>query len=232
MKSLQDFKQRLTQSQTAARESRAEAETAQAKLTSSEASWQQQREALDKEIADLKTRYVVIARFQLSDGHSSRHRCKDLGEQNNILHQHLESVSTHAARIKQAASSASTESGVAESTDDDTKLTELRSLVTYLRKEKEIIELQLELGKQENTRFKTQVDHLSRNLEEARQALSEVRSYLSINLAITHEFYRNANVLLRRPLPRSNTASWPRRSTRLRSSGRATQRFAMTATNT
>ena len=61
LKSVQDLKKRLTQSQTTARESRAAAETAQAKLTSSEASWQQQREALDKEIADLKTRYVDIS---------------------------------------------------------------------------------------------------------------------------------------------------------------------------
>ncbi|KAM5539450.1 hypothetical protein V8D89_006902 [Ganoderma adspersum] len=157
LKSVQDLKRRLTHSQTTARESRAAAETAQAKLASSEASWQQQREALDKEIADLKT------------------RCKDLGEQNSILHQHLESVSTHAARIKQAATSTSTEAEEVESSDDDTKLTELRSLVTYLCKEKEIIELQLELGKQENTRFKTQVDHLSQSLEETRQALSEER---------------------------------------------------------
>ena len=118
--------------------------------------------------------------IQEVDGDSKWRRCKDLGEQNSILHQHLESVSTHAARIKQAASSASTEAGEAESTDDDTKLTELRSLVTYLRKEKEIIELQLELGKQENTRLKTQVDHLSQNLDETRQALSEVGPHLFI----------------------------------------------------
>ena len=100
---------------------------------------------------------------------------KDLTAQNALLHQHLESVSNHAARIKQAASSTTAESGEAEASDDtDTKLTELRSLVTYLRKEKEIIELQLELGKQENTRLKTQIEHLSQNLDETRKDLSEV----------------------------------------------------------
>ena len=107
------------------------------------------------------------------------HRCKDLSDQNNLLHQHLESVSNHAARIKQAATSSAAESGDAEASDDtDTKLTELRSLVTYLRKEKEIIELQLELSKQENTRLKTQIDHLSQNLDETRKALSEVSSWV------------------------------------------------------
>ncbi|KAI0330460.1 hypothetical protein GY45DRAFT_1323591 [Cubamyces sp. BRFM 1775] len=158
IKSVEQLKQQLSQSQAAAREGRAAAETAQAKLTTSEASWQQQREALDKEIADLKA------------------RCKDLSDQNNLLHQHLESVSNHAARIKQAATSSAAESGDAEASDDtDTKLTELRSLVTYLRKEKEIIELQLELSKQENTRLKTQIDYLSQNLDETRKALSEER---------------------------------------------------------
>ncbi|KAI0699945.1 hypothetical protein C8T65DRAFT_709807 [Cerioporus squamosus] len=158
IKAVEELKQKLSQSQAAAREGRAAAETAQAKLASSEASWQQQREALDKEIADLQS------------------RCKDLSEQNNLLHQHLESVTTHATRIQQAASSSAAESGEGETADDaDTKLTELRSLVTYLRKEKEIIELQLELSKQENTRLKTQIDHVSQNLDETRRALSEER---------------------------------------------------------
>ena len=57
--------------------------------------------------------------------------------QNGILHQHLESVSTQAARIRQAADS--TVSGTdreSESTgDSDSKLAELRSVVSYLRKE-------------------------------------------------------------------------------------------------
>ena len=62
--------------------------------------------------------------------------------------------------------------------DDDTKLVELRSLVTYLRKEKEIIELQLDLRKQENMRLKMQIDHISQSLEETRKALSDVRQRL------------------------------------------------------
>ena len=56
----------------------------------------------------------------------------------------------------------------------DTKLSELRSVVAYLRKEKEIVDLQLELSKQENVRLKTQVNHLSQNLDETRTALTEV----------------------------------------------------------
>lgn len=104
-----------------------------------------------------------------------RHRCKDLSQQNNLLHQHLESVSSQAARIRQAADSQSNVSPAeGDASDDvDTKLSELRSVVTYLRKEKEIVDLQLELSKQENTRLKTQIEHLSHTLDETRKTLSE-----------------------------------------------------------
>jgi nucleoprotein TPR len=103
-------------------------------------------------------------------------RCKDLSSQNSILHQHLESVSSQAARIRQAADSTATPGVEGETSDDiDTKLSELRSVVAYLRKEKEIVDLQLELSKQENGRLKAQIDHLSQNLEETRTALSEAR---------------------------------------------------------
>lgn len=102
-------------------------------------------------------------------------RSKDLLAQNNLLHSHLEEVNTKAARIREAAAAAPV-LGTEESTDDaDTKLSELRSVVSYLRKEKEIVDLQLELSKQENSRLRTQVEHLEKTLEETRQTLSEER---------------------------------------------------------
>jgi nucleoprotein TPR len=93
--------------------------------------------------------------------------------QNTLLHNHLESVSTQAARIRDAAASSSTTPGEEDSSDG--KLAELRSVVGWLRKEKEIVELQLELSKQETVRLKTQVDHLSQSLDQARASLSEVQ---------------------------------------------------------
>lgn len=46
----------MSTAQTAARENLAEAASAQAKWAASEGSWKQQKEALEKEIADLNTR--------------------------------------------------------------------------------------------------------------------------------------------------------------------------------
>lgn len=91
------------------------------------------------------------------------------------MHSHLEEVNTKAARIREAAATAPVV-GSEESTDDaDTKLSELRSLVSYLKKEKEIVDLQLELSKQENIRLRAQADHLEKTLEDTRQTLSEER---------------------------------------------------------
>lgn len=85
-------------------------------------------------------------------------------------------MSSQATRIQQAAdaSVATVTSGGETGDDVDVKLSELRSVVAYLRKEKEIVDLQLELSKQENVRLKSQIDHLSQSLEETRTTLSEV----------------------------------------------------------
>ncbi|KAI0338862.1 hypothetical protein BDW22DRAFT_1362157 [Trametopsis cervina] len=158
IKTIDGLRQQISSVQAAARDNLAAVETARAKLSTSETSWKQQREALDKEIADLNS------------------RCRDLVSQNSILHQHLESVSSQAARIRSAAEPSSSTQGEAENIEDaDTKLSELRSVVGYLRKEKDIVDLQLELSKQENARFKAQIEHLTHSLDEARKTLSEER---------------------------------------------------------
>ena len=61
-----------------------------------------------------------------------------------------------------------------ESREAEGKLSELRSVVAYLRKEKDIVDLQLELSKQESARFKAQTEQLSKSLDEVRLTLSMV----------------------------------------------------------
>lgn len=104
--------------------------------------------------------------------------CKDLVSQNTLLHNHLESVSTQAAKIRDTANKSSTTTE-GEGEASDSNLAELRSVVGWLRKEKEIVELQLELSKQEAARFKAQADHLSQSLRQAQTSLSEVRCFSS-----------------------------------------------------
>lgn len=186
IKSVEELRTQLAKAKATARDSLAASETARAKLATSETSWKQQKDALDKEVADLNTRYLLYVAY-FKSYIDITYRCKDLASQNNLLHQHLESVSSQAARIRQAADSSAT-ADTSTTDDSEVKVSELRSVVTYLRKEKEIVDLQLELSKQEGTRLKTQIEHLSQTLEETRRTLSEVRPVFVIlfTLPIAH----------------------------------------------
>jgi len=57
IKAIEDLKRRIHDLQVSDRNNRTAAETAQAKLSTSEGSWSQQRQALDREIVDLAARY-------------------------------------------------------------------------------------------------------------------------------------------------------------------------------
>ena len=52
-------------------------------------------------------------------------------------------------------------------------------MVSYLRKEKGIVDLQLEMSKQENERLKAHIERLTQTLQETRDTLSNVRSFRS-----------------------------------------------------
>jgi nucleoprotein TPR len=89
----------------------------------------------------------------------NKYRSKDLSAQNALLHQYLETVSTQATRIPQADDFSAMEgtSGDADvSGNVDTKVSDL--------------------SKQENIRFKAQVEHLTQSLQETRATLAEVCS--------------------------------------------------------
>ena len=66
IKVIEDLKQQLSTARASARDNLASAETAQAKLLASEASWVQQKDALDKEIVDLNARYALLVVLSIS----------------------------------------------------------------------------------------------------------------------------------------------------------------------
>lgn len=164
----------------------------------------------------ISLRGIIIRIFLLtpviSDNLCESLRCKALTEQNNVLHQHLDNVSSQAARIRQAADSSVATPGEGETPDDgaETKLSELRAVINYLRKEKEIVDMQLELCKQENARLKTQIGHLARDLEDTRTTLSEV-SLSPIRLCMISFFLRRESVLPPWPPQTRNMQNWSKR---------------------
>ena len=104
--------------------------------------------------------------------------CQDLSSQNATLHEHLESVSTQATRIRQVADASVAQPAEGEEViDADSRLSELRSVVSYLRKEKGIVDLQLEMSRQENERLKAHIERINQTLQETRDTLSNVRTF-------------------------------------------------------
>jgi nucleoprotein TPR len=122
-----------------------------------------------------------------------------LTEQNELLHQQLQTLGSQAARIRQVASAnvVGVENASGESEGVDQQLADLRSVISYLRKEKEISELHLEVSKQEAARSKAEVDHLARILEETRALLTEVMRTTNRSFLKLTKFRRNVTVLLR-----------------------------------
>ncbi|KAL5496086.1 MLP1_4 [Sanghuangporus vaninii] len=84
---------------------------------------------LNKEIADLTA------------------RCIDLAAQHSLLHKHLDSVSSQAFRTHQAAHSNMNVPESCNGDDVDDYVAEPCSVVAYLRKENEIVDLELELSR-------------------------------------------------------------------------------------
>ena len=195
VKQINAFKEELTEAQAKAREHQTQAETAIARANASETTWASQKEILIKEMEEISA------------------RCKDLTSQNAALHQHLETVSSQAARIRQAteASTSNVLGAGTNETDPDDAAAELRGVITFVRREKEIAELQLDLHKQENTRLKSYSDHLAQSLETARNLLKEV-CHSSVSLCPSiQSSRRNAKKRLNQPLQLSSTlTSWKR----------------------
>ncbi|KAG1718379.1 hypothetical protein EDB19DRAFT_2046239 [Suillus lakei] len=153
IKTIETLKQQLSVAQATSRENLSEAANAQAKLAASEGSWKQQKEALDKEIADLNARMLFFI---------------------NISRQSAPKLRAY-VRLRTPLLPRGTAGDADVGGDVDTKVSELRSVVAYLRKEKEIVDLQLELSKQENVRLKAQIEHLTQSLQETRATLAEER---------------------------------------------------------
>ena len=136
-------------------ELRTEAETAKANLVQSEESWTERRERFERELADMRTRR------------------EEVNAQNKLLHQQLEGVSGQISALQQKR---------AQQLDDaDTPMSpsssfeNLQEVIRYLRREKEIVDVQYELSVQEGKRLKQQLDYAQSQLDETRLKLDQQR---------------------------------------------------------
>jgi nucleoprotein TPR len=137
---------------------RTEAESAKLRLTQSEGSWEDQRQRLEQEIIEIKARR------------------EDANAQNKLLHQQLEGLTAQIASLQQNRSS-NEDSNEAMSPVAVGDVSEgLRELNGYLRREKEILEVQYGIKTEESKRLQQQLEYTQSQLDEARLKLDQERT--------------------------------------------------------
>ena len=134
-------------------EIKTEAESARKNLSQSEESWTESRSRYERELTELNTgRENLIA-------------------QNDRLHQQLENVTSQISNLNKRASG--DESTIADFPESSVE--NLQEVIKYLRREKEIVDVQLELSAQEAKRLKQQLDYTQTQLDDTRLRLNQQR---------------------------------------------------------
>lgn len=138
---------------------KAEAESAKATLGQSQTSWEERREQFERELSELRARR------------------DDIAAQNKLLLHQLESVNSQVTTLQQsrAANQDNNEAESTSKTKTDPSVEGLRELVTYLRRDKEIVDVQYELSMQEAKRLRQQLEYSQSQLDEARLKLDQKR---------------------------------------------------------
>ncbi|XP_061792549.1 nucleoprotein TPR-like isoform X2 [Nerophis lumbriciformis] len=109
---------------------------------------------------------------QLKDELSSQsRRCEELVKQNSLLHQQMDEM---AAKSRQQQQQQPQTLDVSFS-EEDTTLEQIRQILRYVRKEKEIAVARGEACEGEALRYKLRVEHQDRELKELQQALNDER---------------------------------------------------------
>ncbi|PHH60967.1 hypothetical protein CDD81_982 [Ophiocordyceps australis] len=139
---------------------RAEAESARMTLAQSESSWDEQRQKLDQEMADLLARR------------------EDVNKQNKLLHEQLEGLTAQVSAMGQSHAEGDGDEGMSPVPVGDA-LGGLRELNSYLRREKEILEVQYDLKTQESKRLHQQLQYVQGQLDETRLKLDQERAQAS-----------------------------------------------------
>lgn len=166
-------------------------------LQQKEESWSEQKARYERELADL------------------RNRREEVIQQNTLLFGQLEEVSKQISLLQRDRTS------LAENESDSTSgpgLENLQEVIKYLRREKEIVDVQYHLSTQEAKRLKQQLDHTQLQLDETRLKLDQQlradadteRNALSHNKLMETlnelNLYRESSVTLRAEAKRASNA--------------------------
>ena len=136
---------------------RAEAEAAKASLERGEESWTEQREKFEQELEQAKTRRA------------------DVDAQNQLLHTQMDQFSSELSALRSGRAVSGGGEGEERASTPAGDGNNMQEVVKYLRREKEIVDVQYELSMQESKRLQQQLDYATRQLEDTKQKLTEER---------------------------------------------------------
>ncbi|TVY48470.1 Protein MLP1-like protein [Lachnellula occidentalis] len=159
-KQLQNLRSEHNQLKSESAGLKADAESARVALSQSESSWEERREHFERELKELRTRR------------------DDVDAQNKLLHQQLENVGSQISALQQNRSSVTDATEAGSPGGDalyDRTADGLRELNAFLRREKEIVEVQYELKLQESKRLQQQLEYTQSQLDESRLKLDQER---------------------------------------------------------
>ena len=135
-------------------EAKSEAESARTSLSQNEESWAESKDRYERELADLRT------------GRES------LTAQNNRLHQQLESVTAQISDLKKQAQSDSSSSNQENA---GSSLETQQEIIGYLRREKEIVDVQLQMSEHREKGLQQQLNYTKLQLDDVQMRLSQQR---------------------------------------------------------
>jgi nucleoprotein TPR len=114
---------------------------------------------------ELERKSFVNVRKKLEDDlKEMEQRLEDINQQNRLLHSQFEQLSTSRTQFDEN-----------EDLGDDKQLLDLREVVKYLRREKDIVDTKLQISGQETERMKVQLEHLQKSLDESRIVIGQER---------------------------------------------------------
>ncbi|PYI29237.1 hypothetical protein BP00DRAFT_401233 [Aspergillus indologenus CBS 114.80] len=137
-------------------ELRTQAETFKKDLSQKEESWNELKERYEGEITDLQKRREEVL------------------HQNSLLHSQLENITNQISALQRD------RANMTESDDDNAEnsppnLEGLQEVIKFLRREKEIVDVQYHLSTQESKRLRQQLEYTQSQLDEARLKLEQQR---------------------------------------------------------
>ncbi|KIW73688.1 hypothetical protein PV04_01786 [Phialophora macrospora] len=136
---------------------RTQAETTKGDLERKQASWDEMKERYETELSDLKKRR------------------EELAHQNNLLHGQLESVTHQITALQRDRTALAETSNEGSDAKPSAELDRLQEVITYLRREKDIVDVQYQLSVQEGKRLRQQLDFAQSQLDETRLKLDQQR---------------------------------------------------------